>query len=169
MTSCYVIRKMDLRLYVLLFNMRDPMCIYYVKSYKTWVNKNNIKIGHTVDWEGSRKGVYEKNYGSSSIVNHKNPPYCDGCGKNCDGEADIHHHVKIYKTWKFDPIKRNEISIQKEMFTIFGNSITENIKNKFQNLPRTEYFFLKDLDMIINEMNSIINEKNTQIYSVTIE
>ena len=55
------------------------------------------------------------------------------------------------------------------MFTIFGNSITENIKNKFQNLPRTEYFFLKDLDMIINEMNSIINEKNTQIYSVTIE
>ena len=77
--------------------------------------------------------------------------------------------MKIYKTWKFDPIKRSEISIQKEMFTIFGNSITENIKNKFQNLPRTEYFFLKDLDMIINEMNSIINEKNTQIYSVTIE
>ena len=159
--------KMDLRLYVLLFVMNDPMCIYYRLGYKTWVNKNNIKIGHTVDWKGSRKGMYEKNYGSSSFINHKNPPYCDGCGKNC--EEYIHHHVKVHKTWKFDPIKNSEVINQKELFTVFGNSITENIKNKFQNLPRTEYFFLEDIDMIVNEMNSIIDGKNTQIYSITVE
>ena len=53
---------------------------------------NDRKLG--IDGE-KLKGVYEKNYGSSSIENHKNPPYCDGCGKNCDEEKNIHHHEEI--------------------------------------------------------------------------
>tara|TARA_B100000029_G_scaffold504064_1_gene582223 strand:+ start:7963 stop:8448 length:486 start_codon:yes stop_codon:yes gene_type:complete len=161
---------MDFRLYILLFDMKNPMCIYYQKKYKTWVDKNNIKIGHTENWS-QRIGGYENNYGGFSINNHKNYPFCDGCGEKLPEREKEHLHVKIYKTWKFNPIKEKEERVLKQEFRVFGNSITQKIKDNpnFQNISSTEYFLSKDLEKINNEMGFLISKKNTQIYSVTVE
>ena len=161
---------MDFRIYVLTFDMKNPMCVYYQKNYKTWIDKNYIKIGHTVDWQ-RRIGQYKKNYSGYSINQHKNSPFCDGCGKRIQNKDRDHIHVRVFKTWKFFPLEDLESTVLKTEFEKFGESITQDIKDNqnFKNKPRTEYFFRTDLNRIIKEMGSLILDKGKKIYSITVE
>ena len=125
--------------------MKNKMNIYYKDDYKSWIDKNQIKIGETSNWNNRLK-MYEDNYGIRYIHKHKNYPKCDGCLINKDDLNQDHNHLDEIISWKVNLSKQER------------HAIEGVIRSEFSSYGRTkDYFDKKDLDEIKERLNSILN------------
>ena len=158
---------MDLRMYVLSFDMQSLMCIDYSQGYKTWIGRKHIKVGHTTDWKGARLEQYQNNYGSGSHKLHRAFPVCDGCGKDC--QVSDHHHVIVEKTWLFEPKKKlngSDPLSGSETFVAFAKEVKGLVKDKFEHEGNTEYLYKTDLDRVIDEITLLVS-RVSEDYQIT--
>lgn len=72
--------------------MSYEMNIKYAGPYRSWITKDQIKIGETNDWSVRYKS-YKENYGLKHWEKHKNYPRCDGCLEDVSLLEKDHNHI----------------------------------------------------------------------------